>query len=238
MESKPASSSYHRLGLILSALIVGALYRFLPYGQQILYPFTLLSTWVHEMGHGITALCLGGAFKELKIFDDASGYAISTSSSAMGQAFTAMGGLLAPPFIGMILLGLSRSFSRIALWALSGAMLISLVVWVRSLVGFVSVGALCSVLLLISIYAPEAVRRFTVQFLGITLVLFTVVRMDYLFVPSGMVDGKNQPSDISAVADVLGGPYQLWGGILATISFLFLLVGLYAAWRAKKSNRR
>ena len=31
-----------------------------PWGPLILYPFTLFTTWVHEMGHGLTALAFGG----------------------------------------------------------------------------------------------------------------------------------------------------------------------------------
>ena len=42
-----------------------------------LYPFTLLGTWVHEMGHGLGALLCGGRFDRLEIFEDASGLAFT-----------------------------------------------------------------------------------------------------------------------------------------------------------------
>ena len=42
-------------------MLILALQGLVPYGGYLLYPFTLLSTWVHEMGHGVTALLrIGG----------------------------------------------------------------------------------------------------------------------------------------------------------------------------------
>ena len=64
-----------RIALILGALLILALQRWVPMGRLILYPFTLLSTWVHEMGHGISALLVGGHFLRLDIYADASGMA-------------------------------------------------------------------------------------------------------------------------------------------------------------------
>ena len=34
-----------------------------PYGDTLLYPFTLLATWFHEMGHGLASMLLGRSSK-------------------------------------------------------------------------------------------------------------------------------------------------------------------------------
>lgn len=36
-----------------------------PFGEFVIYPFALLSTWAHELGHGVTALLWGGEIKYL-----------------------------------------------------------------------------------------------------------------------------------------------------------------------------
>ncbi|MBK7003394.1 MAG: M50 family metallopeptidase [Rhodoferax sp.] len=47
--------------LLLSTGAIVTLWQ-LPYGHQVLYPLTLLATYAHEMGHGMTALLLGAEF--------------------------------------------------------------------------------------------------------------------------------------------------------------------------------
>lgn len=47
--------------LVAAAGLTVLLWRF-PWGNYLLYPFTLLATWFHEMGHGLTALLLGESF--------------------------------------------------------------------------------------------------------------------------------------------------------------------------------
>lgn len=47
-------------------------------GSYLLYPFTILATWFHEMGHGLAALLTGNSFERLLIFPDGSGLALSS----------------------------------------------------------------------------------------------------------------------------------------------------------------
>ena len=57
------------------------------------------------MGHGLTALILGGHFTELKIFSNASGLAYSYAGDGVPSGLVAAGGLLAPPIVGALLIG-------------------------------------------------------------------------------------------------------------------------------------
>ena len=45
--------------LVGSAVVTGLLY-VIPFGDVIAYPLLLLSTLVHELGHGIAAILVGG----------------------------------------------------------------------------------------------------------------------------------------------------------------------------------
>ena len=49
-----------------------------PFLGQVRYPFLLLGTWFHEMGHGITALILGGKFEYLEIYSNGGGVAYTS----------------------------------------------------------------------------------------------------------------------------------------------------------------
>ena len=52
-----------------------------PFGALLLYPFTILTTWFHEMGHGIGAIFMGERFEQLEIYPDGSGVALSQVSA-------------------------------------------------------------------------------------------------------------------------------------------------------------
>ncbi len=137
MKSTPQAAALPspRAALVVAALLILALQRLMPYGRQLLYPFTLLSTWVHEMGHGVTALLLGGRFARLDIFADASGLATTAVIPGWRQGVVAAGGLLAPPLLGMLLLVLGRRLPRGLLVGLALAMVASLMLWIRTPVG-------------------------------------------------------------------------------------------------------
>jgi uncharacterized membrane protein len=188
------------------------------------------------MGHGLTALAVGGRFQSLDIFGDASGLAHTASSAKWQQGLVAAGGLIAPPVAGAFLLAMSRGprRARIFLAAMTFAILASLALWVRSAVGFVTLPLLGLLLVLfVSSKIGTPWRRMVfAQFLGVVLAIDTVTRVDYLFTPKVTIAGQAMPSDISAVANAFGGHYLVWGVLLAAFSFVLLALGLRSAWRA------
>lgn len=53
-----APPAIERMGftwLMAAALVTVVLWQ-IPQGDYILYPFTILATWFHEMGHGLAAI--------------------------------------------------------------------------------------------------------------------------------------------------------------------------------------
>ena len=69
-----------RLALLFLAAAGASLALYLiPYGRYVLYPFALLATWAHEMGHGLTALVCGGVFDKLVLYSNLGGTAYSAS---------------------------------------------------------------------------------------------------------------------------------------------------------------
>ncbi len=64
------SSNIESTGLswLLGAAVTTAILWQLPMGDYILYPFTILATWFHEISHGLMSIILGGNFRELQIF--------------------------------------------------------------------------------------------------------------------------------------------------------------------------
>lgn len=227
-----ATHSTPAVAMLLAVVLIVAL-KWWSYGRLVLYPLTLFATWVHEMGHGVTALLVGGSFDRLEIFANAAGLAHTRYPGGLRSALVSLGGLLAPPFVGCALLGLSRSprWGRALLYGLVAAIALSLVIWVRTLVGGLLLVPLAGALWLVARKLSHGAGLFVVQLLGFTLALDTVNRLDYLFEESVLIDGVQRTSDIGNVARVLGGPTLLWSLLVAGVALFFVAVTGFVALR-------
>jgi hypothetical protein len=110
-------------------------------GSLLLYPFTILATWFHEMGHGIAAMFTGRGFERLLIFADGSGLALSLGPAdgyGVTDALIAASGPLGPAIAGALLIVSSRSpaATQGALAARGVALVVSTLIWVRSPTGW------------------------------------------------------------------------------------------------------
>jgi len=63
------------------------------YGRLILYPITLLVTFLHEFGHALGALITGGEVVSVQVNPDGSGLTMTRGGS---RAVILMGGFLSP----------------------------------------------------------------------------------------------------------------------------------------------
>lgn len=221
-----------RGALIVAAIFVFLVKTFVPFGDEILYPLTLFATWVHEMGHGITGLLVGGSFDHLEIYWNASGLAFGQVGDGWPEAFRAMGGLLGPPIVGASILAFARGPKRasIVLWTLAAVMLLSVPIWVRSVTGFVVIPIVAALVGLLAYKGGETMRHFGAQLLGVVLGLDTLTRIDYLFTGEVTIAGQARPSDVQIIANAVGGPYLLWGAALAVVSLALVALGVRIAW--------
>jgi hypothetical protein len=227
-----------RRALVTAIVLIVVIQRLVPFGREILYPFTLLATWVHEMGHGLTALILGGHFARLEIFGDASGLAHTAVSVGWRDAMVAMGGLLAPPIAGAAILGLAQTGRRaqVLLAGLAVALAISVAIWVRSPAGVIAMPIVAVALGWVAWRGSPDRRLLVAQGVGVLLAIDTWTRLDYLFTATAEVDGARRSSDISRVAESLGGHYLVWGLLLALVSLSLCALGIWLAWRKPKSK--
>ena len=219
--------------LFWAAVAVSLILPRLPYGRTLLFPFALLGTWAHELGHGLTALAAGGSFKRLEVHRNLDGLAFSSGVGRMGRAVVAAGGLLAPAVVGglFIVLGSRESTAPFILTGLAIAVLVSVVLFVRNTFGWISLGLTGLVLIPIALRAPELVRIFIAQLIGIQFCVASWGSLNYMFTKHFYrSDGTLTDSDTQTIANVLLLPYWFWGGLIAAFSLLILGGSFYVAW--------
>jgi hypothetical protein len=226
-----------RNAILLAAALVVIVIRYVPFGEEALIPLTLFSTWVHEMGHGMTALLLGGHFDSLEIFKNGSGLAHSWAGGGWQHSLVALGGLLAPPIVGAALLALVHGpkRARIALLALAAALVVSMILYVRSAAGLIAMPLVAVALAYTGLFAfrdAPGRRVIVAQVLAVVLALDTAFGMTwYVFQSQVEIDGKQMSSDITTVADGFGGPVFLWGVAVTAVALGLLWLALWWAWR-------
>jgi len=226
-----------RLLLALTTLMVVVIWQ-LPYGRQILYPLSFLATFAHEMGHGLSALVVGGRFDHMLLHADGSGLAVWVGNPGrFSTAFVAAGGLLGPTMAGVAMLLLSGSprWSRVVLAALAGALLVCVLVWSRNVFGVAYLLAMAAAFGLAAKFFNDAWASFFVHFIAVTLCLSWFTDLDYLFSSQAVVNGVAHPSDSAVIAQALWLPYWFWGGVLACFSLVCVVFGV---WFSGKSPTR
>lgn len=222
----------------ISVVVTIALYT-IPQARPVAYPLILLSTLAHELGHGLTALAVGGNFQKLQMWADGSGVAHWGGSGGRIQlALVAAGGLVGPAIASAIclLLGAKAKGARACLAALGIAMIAVTVIFVRNPFGLAFVGGIGLIALAIAIRAPVAVAQGVLVFAAVQLALAVFSRADYLFTPVAQTGDGAMPSDVAHIADALFLPYWFWGGVCAAISIAALVGGMTGFLRATKTG--
>lgn len=204
----------------------------IPYGRNLLYPFSLLGTWAHEMGHGLVAIMVGGSFERLVLFQNLGGTAYSSGVGTLGRAVVAAGGLLGPALAGglIIILGSRETTARWVLAGLTVVLALSLLLFVRNTFGWVSLTLIALALGGLAFYGPLVGRVFVAQLIGIQFCVVSVTTLDYMFTKNFVRDGQVIDSDTQQIAEVLLLPYWFWGALIAAMSFAIMASSFYVAW--------
>lgn len=191
-------------------------------------PFVLLSTWVHELGHGLGAIVSGGRFESMIITPGLSGLAHTFSGSDFERIIVLLGGLLGPSIAGAVMLVLSRrmGLNRLALYLLAGALLVTVVFWAGDMFTRVTVLSFGVAVTAMALMGHSALRHLFAHIIAISFCLNAVAQLDYVFMRNANVGSYAGQSDTGALADIIGG--HMFSG--PSLSALCLY--LYCIWRS------
>ncbi len=238
---RPGSQA-EQVGRLVIAVAVVLFLPVLPLGNYIIYPFAILTTWFHEMGHGITASLLGQEFVELVIFPNGSGFAkslVSVEASRFTNAAIAAGGPLAPIVIGaaMIIASAHPRAWRSVLIALAAAIFISVAIYVRSQTGYIVLPLVGALLILIAWRARDVFVRFALQFLGVLAAMSMLRDFNYLFTEEAVIGGARMLSDTGQIEKSLFLPHWFWAGAILLVSAVIVGASLKYALSEKRRSR-
>lgn len=205
--------------IVILAIYLGLRYFGGYYGQMILYPITLMVTFLHEFGHALGALITGGSVEKLVINQDGSGY---TTSRGGSFGVILMGGYIGSAILGNLLFYIGARKPKMAqftLYFLASAMAISGFIWYESTftTGFLVIFALA----LYFIASKTRLDRDILMFLGLASIVYIV--QDFNVGPR---------SDLEQYAEIFGFiPVNVWMYIWLSIVVILCLFNLRLIFR-------
>ena len=190
-------------------------------------PILFLSTWVHELGHGLGAIFTGGKFVELTVFPNFSGIAQTRTTTSFQRVMVILLGLLGPSLLGVLMIVLTRALNwyRVALIVLA-ALLVMSQIWAADSFTRLSLGAWTVILGLIAWKVSNEAVLYVSHIIAIALCLNALTSFGYFFIGNAEINGSEYTSDTGVMAEILGGPYWLWGGLIAALSIIILFAGV------------
>ncbi len=210
---------------VFAILLVYGLLKFMggSLGTLLLYPVTMLVTFMHEFGHAMGAILTGGSVEGLQVNSDGSGY---TTTRGGSPGVVLMGGYLGSAILGNVLFRIGARHHRLAqgtLMVMAIFMTLAGLIWFES---FESTGILWVFALSLAFIALKTrVDQDVLMFLGLAAVLYII--QDFNVGPS---------SDLAMYEKVVGlFPAQIWMYIwlgLAALLFYWNLSDLF------RNNRR
>lgn len=203
-------------------------------------PIMFTSTWAHELGHGLGAIFSGGKFIELTVFPNFSGLARTAKSTNFQQAVITIGGLLGPSLLGVLMIFMTRALNwyRIAIIVLAALFAMSQI-WAADSFTRLALAGGTVILGLIAWKTPNQAVLYIAHIIAIALCLNALTGFGYFFIGNAEIAGSLYRSDTGKLSDVLGGPYWMWGGLIATLSILISVSGVIFSdkWARRKDGR-
>src|ERR1700730_6826774 len=159
------------------AVAVSLVVSLTPWAQFLLYPFRLFPTGVHECGHALMTVLVGGRVTSITIQPDTSGLTRSlVPVGRVARGLVASSGYLGAAVVGCLLMAATRveKWAHVILLSIGAFMLLTLVLWMRNLFGLCVVLAWGVALITLARRGIVNARRFLLSLLAVQVALNSV----------------------------------------------------------------
>lgn len=227
---------FQKDGRLLIITIAILLCMNIPIIKWILYPFTIFSTWIHELCHGLSAIVVGGSISKIMIYPDTSGLAYTSLRTATPnrRGFIASAGYQGTAVIGCLLLLFRRTKRgpRTGTMTIALLMIISCCAWIRNVFGFAFIFCFGVILMGIAWKLPSRYMRDVYIVLAVTCALNAITNIHDLFGANYRINGNIDSTcttDAHTMSDVMGGSYLFWAMLWLSLAIILTVVGFIFA---------
>lgn len=189
-------------------------------------PLRLVTTFFHEISHGLAAIVTGGSIEKIHLYLSGSGLCYTQGGNRFLIAFS---GYVGAVLWGMLLFSMADALNHkhtnvIALF-LAGLIGISAVFWGRDILTWVILAVLLAIFVSILRLQETRLMKLSLKFIGIFVLL------DAIKAPFYLIDGRHY-GDGAKLADLTAIPELLW----VLVWFVCGLLGAYFLWKENKES--
>ncbi len=190
-------------------------------------PFTWITTFFHEVSHGLAAIFTGGSVDKIHLHLNGSGLCYTQGGNSFLVAFSGYTGAV---LWGMLLFSmadlLNHKSTNIVAMFLAALIGITALLWGRDILTWIILAVLLA--LFISIVKLQETRavKLSLKFIGIFVLL------DAIKAPLHLIDGRHY-GDGARLSDLTGIPELLW----VLVWLVFGLLGAYFLWKGNREKK-
>lgn len=229
-----------RKRLIVATIVTMALW-FLPYSDVLLYPLRLFVTFIHESGHALSALAVGGDVDWMRVEPNGSGVTMTRTASWWLWLVYSSGYLGTTVFGALMLIigrvGRSPQAGRITLCVTSGYIFVVTLLWAHNPFtnGFTFLAGMVLAALLFAAarYCSLKAATFLAGFLAVQCCLNALGDLRILLYLTTNHQGDN---DAVFISKAYGLPPTMWAALWAVTSVVILALALRVYWRAPRKD--
>ena len=186
---------------------------------------SLINTFIHESGHAVMTLIMGGRNHSISLFHTGGGLAIGGTRSTFARFLVLIAGYVSASAAsyGMIY-ALYHDQINIIFWGFVGLILVNLIFWVRNVFGFVWTLSFLGIFSVLYFYAPPFMMFYTLLFFAYVLSIeswksaWTVLKLS--------AKQPKDAGDATFLRQVTHLPAVFWGIIFFAQSCFFVLCSL------------
>lgn len=225
-----AQLDFGRVAVLLVCLTVAWFFQASP----VLYPVRLLVTMMHESGHAIATLLVGGEVNRIVLDPETSGRCLSMlPEGVLRRVIVGSGGYLGTSVAGAVLLLATFRFRlrRVVLGTLSVWLAVTGLLYARDSFTLLFCLGTAAALGLGARFLPEVLVEMLNLFLASFTALNAVFDMHYILMSS---EGR-AGSDAAILAEATWVPAIVWSVVWMVLGVVLLGAAMYASVRAPKS---
>lgn len=214
MASKYSKSKLEFLIIMILAIIVS-------YIPILRVPFSFITTFFHEISHGLVALLTGGSIEKIRLHLDGSGLCYVKGGITGLIAFA---GYLGAVLWGVLIFSIASSYKskniKFSVLIIMALILVSAILWARDLLTWVILAIIFLVFLIVPKLKDSGLKSFFLKFIA------CFVMLDALKSPLNLIDGKHY-GDGARLADLTHVPEIIWVAIWLFLAFF----AIYYMWK-------
>ncbi len=232
------------LFLVALAGLTALIMAFVPFIDLLNYPFRLLITIIHELGHGVAALITGGRFLSFEVSPNGNGLAFT--SGGLRYVIIPAGYLSVAIFTALlIMIGRSHRWSRRAMAAIGGMILMLTLFYARPSGReleqlFRGLSALVMGLAFGSMFlwvALKATARWLIYLLHLVAIKAGLTTFSDLFYVINLSRLTNSPhNDATSMELATGIDALFWSLVWIVLAFVIISGAIWATWYPREKE--